>query len=72
MVILTSSKKDEPVLLYGYRLTYIRDAHGEVIGVLIEGPRLHRPIYIPKSSPIKAKLPESIKKALTKEGFKIE
>ncbi|MCC6010623.1 MAG: hypothetical protein QW604_04150 [Fervidicoccaceae archaeon] len=72
MVILTSSKKDEPIYIHGYRLTFIRDNSGEIIGVLIEGPRLGRPVYIPKSSPVKAKLPETIKKALKKEGFNVE
>jgi len=72
MVVLTSSKRDEPVFLHGYRLVFIRDSAGEVIGVLIEGPRLPRPIYIPKKAPVKAKLPEALKKALLKEGFQVE
>lgn len=72
MVILTSSKKDEPVFIHGYRLVFIRDTNGEVIGVLIEGPRLNRPVYIPKNTPVKVKLPEAIKKTLLREGFRVE
>jgi len=74
MNIKATTKHDPPIFKHGYRITYIRNVEDEVIGVLIEGPRLHRPLYIPKQStfPVKVKLPEILKKSLKKEGFNIE
>lgn len=65
------SRKDEPVFVYGYRVTYLRDEQGNVIGAIVEGPRLSRPVYLPKSTPVKVKLPENVKKALLKAGFQV-
>ncbi len=64
---------DEPIFRQGYRITFVRDENGEIIGALVEGPRIPRPLYIPKepSAKYSVKLPEHLKRFLSKEGFKL-
>ncbi|AFH42104.1 hypothetical protein IOK49_02015 [Fervidicoccus fontis] len=64
---------DEPIFVQGYRLTFVRLKSGEVIGVLIEGPRIPKPLYIPKlpGTKLTIKLPEHVRKVLEKESFSV-
>ncbi|MGC8564391.1 MAG: hypothetical protein ACP5LZ_05820 [Fervidicoccaceae archaeon] len=57
----------------GYRLTFLSSENGDVIGVIIEGPKFPRPLYIPKTpgSKVNVKVPDNVRKFLIKEGFNI-
>lgn len=57
----------------GYRLTFLSFENGDVIGVIIEGPKFPRPLYIPKTpgSKVNVKVPDNVRKFLIKEGFNI-
>jgi len=69
-----SGVKEQRVEYVGsYRITFLTSREGEVVGVIIEGPKYPRPLYIPKSpcSKIDVKIPEVLKKFLIKEGFKL-
>ncbi|MGC8679542.1 MAG: hypothetical protein ACP5I2_03900 [Fervidicoccaceae archaeon] len=57
----------------GYRLTFLSSENGDVIGVIIEGPKFPRPLYIPKApgSKVNVKVPDNVRKFLIKEGFNI-
>uniref|UniRef100_A0A7J3ZL85 Uncharacterized protein n=1 Tax=Fervidicoccus fontis TaxID=683846 RepID=A0A7J3ZL85_9CREN len=70
---VSRTQEDAPIFRYGYRLTFVRDSEGQVIGVLVEGPRLPKPLYIPKNPAfsIRARLPETVKRFLRKNGFAI-
>ncbi len=74
MTATASTRYDKPVFKQGYRLTYVRRGDGEVLGVLVEGPRLPRALYIPRSPGpgFRVRLPEGLKKILRKEGFELE
>ena len=74
MSATASTRYDKPVFKHGYRLTYVRREDGEILGVLVEGPRLPRALYIPRNpgSELRVKLPEGLKRILRKEGFKLE
>ena len=54
---------------YIIRLVYDDD---NLIGAIVEGGRLSRPIYIAKSERVKLSLPKPVKKFLIKNGFNIE
>ena len=73
MSVKAKTKYDEPIFKHGYRITFVRNEEDEIIGALVEGPRLPRPLYIPKAPSAKhiVKLPEHIKKMLLKKGFNI-
>jgi len=68
-----SMKYDPPIYKQGYRLTFVRGENDEVIGVLVEGPRVPRPLYIPKNpgTNMRVKLPEHILRVLRKKGFNL-
>ncbi len=55
-----------------YRVTLFRDAEGRIIGALVEGPRLPRPVYIAYSEAVRHRLPKTIKKFLRRFGFRVE
>ncbi len=54
---------------YVIKLVYDDD---DLIGAIIEGGRLPRPLYIAKSEKVKLNLPKPVKKFLIKNGFNIE
>jgi hypothetical protein len=66
------SARREEIEAGSYRLTIIYDGAGRVVGVVIEGPRLARPIYIAARERVTLKLPKSIRKILRRYGFNIE
>ncbi|MEM1619169.1 MAG: hypothetical protein QXU97_03980 [Fervidicoccaceae archaeon] len=67
-------KRDEPVIKHGYKITMVRDASGEVVGAIIEGPRFPKAFYLPRNpgSTIRVRLPEGVLAYLRREGFKLE
>lgn len=71
MDIKATVSYEEPIFLQGYRITFVKSSNNEIIGVLIEGPRLKKPLYLPKTPGAKfsVKLPEQVKKLLVKYGF---
>ena len=71
---VSRTQEDSPIFKYGYKITFVRDSEGQVIGVLVEGPRLLKPLYIPKKPalPIRTKLPENVKRFLRKNGFPLQ
>ncbi len=73
MIAKASMKYDPPIYKQGYRLTFVRNQDNEIIGVLVEGPRVPRPLYIPKTpgSNMRVKLPEHVLKLLRKNGFNL-
>ncbi len=73
MKIRATMKYDSPIFKQGYRITFVRNQDNDIIGVLVEGPRIPRPLYIPKSpgAKLNVKLPEHVRKLLLKEGFNL-
>ncbi|HIP65516.1 MAG TPA: hypothetical protein EYH08_03195 [Pyrodictium sp.] len=55
-----------------YKVTLMYDENGKIIGALIEGPRMTRPVYIAATEKTKLKLPKQVAKFLQKHGFSIE
>jgi hypothetical protein len=72
MGVRSEAKEEKVEFIGGYKLTFVSSG-GEVIGVIIEGPKFPRPLYIPKDpcARLSVKLPENIRKFLIKEGFKL-
>jgi hypothetical protein len=71
--IKARTKYDEPIFRQGYRITFVRNEEDVIIGALVEGPRIPRPLYIPREPGAKhrVRLPEHVKKLLRKNGFNI-
>ena len=62
----------EEIVVGRYRVRLIAK-NGEVLGAVIDGARVPRPLYISKAEKIRApKLPLSVKKFLRKQGFMVE
>jgi hypothetical protein len=55
-----------------YRVTLLIDGEGRVIGALVEGPRLPRPVYIGREETTAPRIPKQVKKYLRRLGFKIQ
>ncbi|MET1128605.1 MAG: hypothetical protein ABWW70_04740 [Thermoproteota archaeon] len=66
------SARREEINAGSYKLTIIYDSTGRVVGAVIEGPRLARPIYIAARERVILKLPKSVRKILRRYGFNIE
>lgn len=56
-----------------YRLTFLCSENDDIVGVIIEGPKFPRPLYIPRTpgSKLNVKVPENVRKFLIKEGFNL-
>ncbi len=55
-----------------YRIMFV-SKNGEILGVVVNGSRIPRPLYISRNERIKApKLPLSVKRFLRKKGFMVE
>ena len=54
-----------------YRVTLLYTEDGRLIGAVIEGPRLSKPIYIAAQEEASPKIPKPVKKFLAKHGFKV-
>ena len=55
-----------------YRVTLLYTGDGKVVGAIIEGPRLSRPVYIAIHEESSPRIPKQVKKFLTKYGFKLQ
>ncbi len=55
-----------------YRVTLLIDAEGRVVGALVEGPRLLRPVYVAVNEASAPKLPKTVKRYLRRLGFRVE
>ncbi len=55
-----------------YRVTLLLDQEGRVIGALVEGPRLSKPVYIAAEETSAPKIPKTVKRYLRRLGFRIE
>jgi len=55
-----------------YKVTLMYDENDKVIGALIEGPRMTKPVYIAVTEKAKLKLPKQVAKFLQRHGFSIE
>ncbi|MEM3889831.1 MAG: hypothetical protein QXI63_06895, partial [Fervidicoccaceae archaeon] len=56
--------KEQRVEFYeGYKLTFLSSESGDVLGVIIEGPKLSRPLYLPKTpgARLSVKIPERVR-----------
>lgn len=64
---------EEQLKAHGYRIKLVKDSGGDIVGALVEGPRMLRPVYVPKNpaSPVRVNLPESVKSVLRKKGFQV-
>lgn len=54
-----------------YRVTLLYDQQDRVIGALVEGPRLSRPVYIAVNERAVPRIPKQVKKFLAKHGFQL-
>jgi len=54
-----------------YRVTLLYSGTGNIIGALVEGPRLPRPVYIAVEETAAPRIPKAVKKYLRRLGFKI-
>ena len=61
----------ESVVIGGYTITLV-ERNNSIIGAIIVGSRLSRPIYIAKAEKVKVNLPKTVKKYLRKMGFNVE
>ena len=55
-----------------YRVTLLYTEGDKLLGAIIEGPRLSRPIYIAAQEETSPKIPKPVKKFLSKHGFKVK
>ena len=55
-----------------YTVTLLYSTEGKLIGALVEGPRLPRPVYIAIEETTAPKIPKTVKKYLRRLGFKIQ
>ncbi len=55
-----------------YRVTLLYTEDGKLLGALVEGPRLTRPVYIALQEETSPKIPKPVKKFLSKYGFKVK
>jgi len=55
-----------------YRVTLLVDAEGRIVGALVEGPRLLRPVYVAVNETAAPKLPKTVKRYLRRLGFRLE
>ncbi|ALL00733.1 hypothetical protein Pyrde_0683 [Pyrodictium delaneyi] len=70
MVLLQIARREEHQV-GKYRVTLLYDSEGRVVGALIEGPRLSKPVYIAVHEQTAPKIPKQVKKFLAKHGFKV-
>jgi hypothetical protein len=54
-----------------YRITLLIGEDGKIIGALVEGPRLAKPVYIAAEETTAPKIPKTVKKYLRRLGFHI-
>lgn len=66
-----STTVKESVVVGGYTITVI-GKDDDVLGVIVEGARLPRPIYIAKGERVRVNLPKSVKRYLKRMGFSVE
>ncbi len=68
-MVMLQLEKGEEYQVGKYRITVYKTPDGRIVGALIEGPRLPRPVYVAKSEPVPNKLPKTVRKFLRKLGF---
>jgi hypothetical protein len=64
--------KREEHMVGKYRVTLLYTEDSRILGAIIEGPRLSRPIYIAAQEEASPKIPKPVKKFLSKHGFKVK
>ncbi|ABM80007.1 hypothetical protein [Hyperthermus butylicus] len=55
-----------------YRVTLLYTEDGSIVGAIVEGPRLSRPVYIAAQEKSSPRIPKQVKKFLAKYGFKLQ
>jgi len=55
-----------------YRITLLYDDKGNLLGALIDGPKMSKPLYIAHQEEVILKLPKQVIKFLNKQGFKVK
>ncbi|HID41005.1 MAG TPA: hypothetical protein EYP33_02485 [Pyrodictium sp.] len=70
MVLLQIARREEHQV-GKYRVTLLYDSEGRIVGAIIEGPRLSKPVYIAVNEQTTPKIPKQVKKFLAKHGFKV-
>ena len=71
MALVEAARREEHTV-GKYKITLLRDPDGRIIGALIEGGRLTRPVYIAYGENVHYKLPKNVKKFLQRHGFHID
>jgi len=70
MALLMAARREEHVI-GKYKVTILYDHEGRIIGALIEGGRLTKPLYIAAREPATPKLPKQVLRFLAKHGFNV-
>ena len=65
------AKKEEHTI-GKYKVTLLYNEKGKILGALIDGPKISKPIYIAHQEEIIIKLPKQVIKFLNKQGFKVK
>jgi L-amino acid N-acyltransferase YncA len=55
-----------------YKVTLLYTEGDQLLGAIVEGPRLSRPVYIAAREESSPKIPKPVKKFLSKYGFKLK
>lgn len=71
MALLMAARREEHII-GKYKVTILYDHEGRVIGALIEGGRLTKPLYIAARESATPRLPKQVLKFLAKHGFNVK